>query len=350
MMGAQLDTTSSTAAGPSPSEPPLVMRAPQEDFTADHFLFGNLLGLGSYSKVVKAKRKDTGEVYALKIMNKRHIIRESKVKFVKMERMILDQLDYPGVVKLCFTFQDVNSLYMGLECCSDGELFDQIRRKKRMSEEETRFYTAEIVDILDYIHAQGIIHRDLKPENLLIASDGHLKLCDFGSAKMVRPLPNGFFQSEGENSAAFVGTAEYVSPEVLHGNPVNHAVDLWALGCTVYQMLEGRPPFKAATEYLIFQKVMAREFSMPSHFSPEAKDLVERLLNLKPNERLGAQGHDDIRNHPFLKGFDWSRLRKMPAPKLHKVQNKCTVMYFFTLGLVLYFYISSMPYQDSECG
>ena len=74
------------------------------------------------------------------------------------------------------------------------------------------------------------------------------------------------------------------------------------------------------------------------------------LQNLKPNERLGAQGHDDIRNHPFLKGFDWSRLRKMPAPKLHKVQNKCTVMYFFTLGLVLYFYISSMPYQDSECG
>jgi len=270
---------------------------------------------------VKAKRKDSGEVYALKIMNKRHIIRENKVKWVKMERMILDQLDFPGVVKLHFTFQDVQSLYMGLECCSDGELFDQIRRKKRMSEEESRFYTAEIVDILEYIHAQGIIHRDLKPENLLLSADGHLKLCDFGSAKMVRPLPNGFFQTEGENSSAFVGTAEYVSPEVLHGNSVNHAVDLWALGCTVYQMLEGRPPFKAATEYLIFQKVMARELSIPSHFSPEAKDLVERLLSLIPNERLGAQGYDKLRNHPFFKGFDWSRPRRVRAPRLHKVSN-----------------------------
>lgn len=324
MMGA-MDPAPTSAAAPQQQQPAapthLVMRAPQEDCSAQDFLYGRLLGLGSYSKVVKAKRKNSGEVFALKIMNKRHIIREKKVKFVKMERMILDQLEYPGVVKLHFTFQDVNSLYMGLECCSDGELFDQIRKKKRMSEEETRFYTAEIVDILEYIHGQGIIHRDLKPENLLISADGHLKICDFGSAKMVGPLPNGFFQIEEENNSAFVGTAEYVSPEVLHGNPVNHTVDLWALGCTIYQMLEGRPPFQAPTEYLTFQKVMGRQLSIPSHFSPEAKDLIERLLNLTPNERLGAHGYDELRKHPFFKGFDWSRPRMIRPPTLHKEVN-----------------------------
>ncbi|XP_024366060.1 3-phosphoinositide-dependent protein kinase 1 isoform X2 [Physcomitrium patens] len=319
-----MDGTSPVSPEPNQSKPldpkQLVMRAPQMDFTSNDFLFAKLLGLGSYSKVTKAKRKNTGEIYALKIMNKKHIIRENKVKFVKMERMILDQLDHPGVVKLCFTFQDVHSLYMGLECCTGGELFEQIRRSKRMSEEDTRFYTAEIVDILEYIHSQGIVHRDLKPENILISAEGNLKLCDFGSAKMFRPLPNGFFQSE-EDSSAFVGTAEYVSPEVLHGKSASHSVDLWALGCTIYQMLEGRPPFKAATEYLTFQKVMARELSIPSHFSPEAKDLVDSLLNLKPNERLGVQGYDDIKNHPFFKGFDWSRLRKMATPKLLKDPN-----------------------------
>jgi len=138
------------------------MRAPQESLTPSDFVYGHVLGLGSYSKVVKAKRKDTSEVLALKIMDKKHIIRENKVKFVKMERMILDQLDFPGVVRLCFTFQDVYCLYMALECCSGGELFDQIRRKGRMHQKEVRFYAAEIVEILEYIHSQGVIHRDLK--------------------------------------------------------------------------------------------------------------------------------------------------------------------------------------------
>jgi len=253
------------------------MRAPQESLTPSDFVYGHVLGLGSYSKVVKAKRKDTSEVLALKIMDKKHIIRENKVKFVKMERMILDQLDFPGVVRLCFTFQDVYCLYMALECCSGGELFDQIRRKGRMHQKEVRFYAAEIVEILEYIHSQGVIHRDLKPENLLLTTDGHLKLCDFGSAKMVRPLPNGFFQQE-DGDKSFVGTADYVSPEVLTSSQASYGVDLWALGCIIYHMLEGRPPYKADTEYLTFQKVLKREFVMPSHFSPAAKDLINRLL------------------------------------------------------------------------
>ncbi|CAM6039946.1 unnamed protein product [Sphagnum compactum] len=297
--------------------PPLVMRAPQQALTPNHFVFGKLLGLGSYSKVMKVKRKDTGEIFALKVMDKKHIIRENKVNLVKMERMILDQLDFPGIIRLCFTFQDSYSLYMGLECCDGGELFDQIRRKGRMKQEEVCFYAAEIVDILEYIHSQGVIHRDLKPENLLLTSDGHLKLCDFGSAKMVRPLANGFFQPEpGEKMSNFVGTAEYVSPEVLTGKPVDYGVDLWALGCIIYQMLEGRPPFKAATEYLTFQKVMACEFTMPSHFSSEAQDLVNHLLDLKPEKRLGSQGLDKLKNHSFFKGADWLELRKLSAPTL----------------------------------
>jgi serine/threonine protein kinase len=120
----------------------------------------------------------------------------------------------------------------------------------------------------------------------------------------------------GEKMSNFVGTAEYVSPEVLTGKPVHYGVDLWALGCIIYQMLEGRPPFKAATEYLTFEKVMACEFTMPSHFSSEAQDLVNHLLDLKPEKRLGSQGLDKLKNHSFFKGADWLKLRKLLAPTL----------------------------------
>lgn len=295
-------------------------RAPQENFTIQDFELGKIYGVGSYSKVVRARKKDSGIVYALKIMDKKFITKENKTAYVKLERIVLDQLDHPGIVRLFFTFQDSFSLYMALESCEGGELFDQITRKGRLSEDEARFYAAEVVDALEYIHSMGLIHRDIKPENLLLTSEGNIKVADFGSVKPMQDsritvLPNA---ASDDKACTFVGTAAYVPPEVLNSSPATFGNDLWALGCTLYQMLSGTSPFKDASEWLIFQRIIARDIRFPNYFSEEAKDLIDRLLDLDPSRRPGAgpDGYAALKMHPFFKGVDWKNLKAQTPPKL----------------------------------
>ncbi|KAK1383604.1 hypothetical protein POM88_021339 [Heracleum sosnowskyi] len=233
--------------------------------------------------VVRAKKKDTGIVYALKIMDKKFITKENKTAYVKLERIVLDQLDHPGIIRLYFTFQDTFSLYMALESCEGGELFDQITRKGRLSKDEARFYAAEVVEALEYIHKLGLLHRDVKPENLLLTSDGHIKIADFGSVKPMQDslttvLPNA---ASDDKACTFVGTAAYVPPEVLNSSPATVGNDLWALGCTLYQMLSGTSPFKDASEWLIFQRIIARDVKFPDYFSDESRDLIDQLLRVR---------------------------------------------------------------------
>ncbi|EOA20487.1 hypothetical protein CARUB_v10000799mg [Capsella rubella] len=295
-------------------------KAPQENFSSNDFQFGKIYGVGSYSKVVRAKKKESGTVYALKIMDKKFITKENKTAYVKLERIVLDQLEHPGIIKLFFTFQDTSSLYMALESCEGGELFDQITRKGRLSEDEARFYTAEVVDALEYIHSMGLIHRDIKPENLLLTSDGHIKIADFGSVKPMQDsritvLPNA---ASDDKACTFVGTAAYVPPEVLNSSPATFGNDLWALGCTLYQMLSGTSPFKDASEWLIFQRIIARDIKFPNHFSEAARDLIDRLLDPDPSRRPGAssEGYTALKKHPFFTGVDWKNLRSQTPPKL----------------------------------
>ncbi|KAK7268466.1 hypothetical protein RIF29_21165 [Crotalaria pallida] len=295
-------------------------RAPQENYTIQDFELGKIYGVGSYSKVVRAKKKDTGTVYALKVMDKKFITKENKTAYVKLERIVLDQLDHPGIVKLYFTFQDTLSLYMALESCEGGELFDQITRKGRLKEAEAQFYAAEVIDALEYIHNLGLIHRDIKPENLLLTADGHIKIADFGSVKpmqdsQITVLPNA---ASDDKACTFVGTAAYVPPEVLNSSPATFGNDLWALGCTFYQMLSGTSPFKDSSEWLIFQRIIAREIRFPDDFSDEARDLIDRLLDPDPSRRLGAGpgGYDALKRHPFFKGVDWNDVRAQTPPKM----------------------------------
>ncbi|XP_042014863.1 3-phosphoinositide-dependent protein kinase 2-like isoform X1 [Salvia splendens] len=295
-------------------------RAPQENFSIQDFELGKIYGVGSYSKVVRAKKKDTGKIYAMKIMDKKFITKENKTAYVKLERIVLDQLDHPGVVRLFFTFQDNFSLYMALESCEGGELFDQITRKGRLSEEDARFYAAEVVDALKYIHSMGLIHRDIKPENLLLTEDGHIKVADFGSVKpmqgsQITVLPNA---ASDDKACTFVGTAAYVPPEVLNSSPATFGNDLWAFGCTLYQMLSGTSPFKDASEWLIFQRIIARDIRFPNYFSEAARDLIDKLLDIDPSQRLGAgpNGYLALKSHPFFKGVDWINLRDVNPPQL----------------------------------
>lgn len=292
------------------------------------FAFGRTLGEGSYSTVMAATDRQTGKEYAIKVLNKRHIIKEKKVKYVNIEKDTLNRLtDHPGVVRLYYTFQDEESLYFVLDLASSGELLGVLKRMTTFDEECTRFYGAEILDTIDYMHARGVIHRDLKPENVLLDDQMHVKITDFGTAKILnvpkRPPKdaNGGIGagspldgSEDNRANSFVGTAEYVSPELLTDKKACKSSDLWAFGCIIYQLLAGRPPFKAGNEYLTFQKIVALDYQFPAGFPEVAKDLVERLLVLDPASRLSIE---HIKNHEFFDGVNWGRgLWRQKTPRL----------------------------------
>ena len=293
------------------------------------FQFKRTLGEGSYSTVMAATDRQMGKEFAIKVLDKRHIIKEKKVKYVNIEKDTLNRLtDHPGVVRLYYTFQDEQSLYFVLDLASSGELLGVLKRTTTFDEECTRFYGAEILDTIDYMHARGVIHRDLKPENVLLDDQMHVKITDFGTAKILdlskrakdnegNPmLPTGspLEGSEDNKANSFVGTAEYVSPELLTNKKACKASDLWAFGCIIYQLLAGRPPFKAGNEYLTFQKIVSLDYQFPKGFPEVAKDLVERLLVLDPASRLSIE---HVKNHEFFDGITWGRgLWRQKAPKL----------------------------------
>lgn len=192
----------------------------------------------------------------------------------------------------------------------------------------TRFYAAQILDTIEYMHSRGVIHRDLKPENVLLDDRMHVKITDFGTAKILEPPKRPPQDKEGNGvpttdptegvddsrANSFVGTAEYVSPELLTDKAACKASDLWAFGCMVFQLLAGRPPFKASNEYQTFQKIVNLEYEFPKGFPVLAKDLVERLLVLDPAKRINIE---HIKNHEFFKGVEWGRkLWRQKAPRL----------------------------------
>ena len=289
------------------------------------FHFGRTLGEGSYSTVVAATDRQTLKEYAIKVLDKRHIIKERKVKYVNIEKDTLNRLtEHPGVVRLYYTFQDERSLYFVLDLASGGELLGFLKKMKTFDEECTQFYGAQILDTIEYMHSNEVIHRDLKPENVLLDGGMHVKITDFGTAKIIhtgnkgpdgRPdAGQGEDGSEDNKANSFVGTAEYVSPELLKDKNACKASDLWAFGCIIYQLLAGRPPFKAGNEYQTFQKIVALDYEFPSGFPEVAKDLVQKLLVIEPSDRLSIGG---IKHHPFFLGVSWGPgLWTQKAPRL----------------------------------
>lgn len=274
----------------------------------DDYEWGHVLGEGAFGDVVLATEKATGIQFAVKKMLKVHLSKENSKKFVMNERNVLSKCDHPNIVRLFKAFRDDDYFYYVLNLAPNGELLGQIRKSKGLHLDNVKFWSAEIVSALEYLHTTvGCIHRDLKPENLLLDSNFHILITDFGTSKLIS-LEEGKISRKG----SFVGTPEYMPPELVKETKSCFASDLWSLGCTIYQMLCARPPFRGATEYLTMQKVQEgiKAVVYPDPFPEVAQDLISLLLKTEPEQRLGADDYSKLKSHPFFEGIVWQDLYK----------------------------------------
>jgi len=282
--------------------------------TEKNYEWLHVLGEGAFGDVWLAKDKETGINYAIKKMLKVHLSKESNKKFVMNERNVLSKCNHPNIVKLFKAFRDEEYFYYVLNFAPNGELLGHIRKHKGLSLETTRFLVAEIILCLEYLQTEiGVIHRDLKPENLLLDENNHILLTDFGTSKLI-----SFEEGKIARKGSFVGTPEYMPPELVKATMTCFASDLWSLGVTVYQMLTNRPCFRAQTEYLTMQKVQSgiKAVVYPIEFPEVAKNFIESLLQIEPTERLGANSFADLKQHPFFEGLNWENLSSQTPPPI----------------------------------
>ncbi|EPE31275.1 Protein kinase-like (PK-like) [Glarea lozoyensis ATCC 20868] len=261
-----------------------------------------VVGKGSFGKVMQVKKKDTQRIYALKTIRKAHIISRSEVAHTLAERSVLSQINNPFIVPLKFTFQSPEKLYFVLAFVNGGELFHHLQKEQRFDINRSRFYTAELLCALECLHGFNVIYRDLKPENILLDYSGHIALCDFGLCKLD--------MKDEDRTNTFCGTPEYLAPELLLGQGYTKTVDWWTLGVLLYEMLTGLPPFYDENTNEMYRKILSEplHFPGPEIVPPSAKDLLTKLLNRKPDQRLGANGASEIKAHPFFHSIDWRKL------------------------------------------
>ena len=282
----------------------------------DDFELLRLIGTGSFAKVLLVRHKRTGVLYAMKVLKKEEIFRRNQIDHTKTERLILATLRHPFMVRLRYSFQTEHKLYMVLDFVRGGELFYHLRRAGRFTEAQARFYVAEVILALDYLHRHDVIYRDLKPENILLGADGHIKLTDFGLSK--RGITSVGGKGEGQTATTFCGTPEYLAPEIITGIGHGKAVDWWSVGILFFEMLNGKPPFSSQNRNQLYINTIKGQITWPEGISAEAQNLLAGLLHRRPEERLGSHGIKEIQNHPFFASLDWEALyhKRVPPPFL----------------------------------
>ncbi|XP_051737582.1 ribosomal protein S6 kinase alpha-3 isoform X1 [Ctenopharyngodon idella] len=268
------------------------------------FELRKVLGQGSFGKVFLVKKTtgpDAGQLYAMKVLKKATLKVRDRVR-TKMERDILVEVNHPFIVKLHYAFQTEGKLYLILDFLRGGDLFTRLSKEVMFTEEDVKFYLAELALALDHLHGLGIIYRDLKPENILLDEDGHIKLTDFGLSKE---------SIDHENKAySFCGTVEYMAPEVVNRRGHTYSADWWSYGVLMFEMLTGTLPFQGKDRKETMTMILKAKLGMPQFLSSEAQSLLRSLFKRNPSNRLGAgaDGVEEIKRHPFYATIDWNKL------------------------------------------
>jgi 3-phosphoinositide dependent protein kinase-1 len=251
----------------------------------------------------------------MKILSKHHITREKKMNYVKVERDVMTKLNHPNIVRLLLTFQDPGNLYYVCELAPKGDLQRILSNLYAIDIPQAKLILGQVLLALAHMHQHRILHRDVKPENVLLDARNRVKITDFGTAKMFGP--DEPFRCE---RGSFVGSADYVSPEILKESEVGPSSDLWSFGCLVYALLVGRAPFHCDSNYATFQRIEECRYTLPDFLPLDAKDLISKILVLNPTDRLGdgayESNYEPIRAHPFFSGLDWTELPRKPIPDL----------------------------------
>lgn len=278
-----------------------------QTISIDDFELLRVVGKGTYGRVLLVRKRDTQELLAMKILKKRFIHEKNQVEHTLAERNILEKISHPYIVKLRYAFQSAEKLYFVLEYCPGGELFFHLSRSGRFEETRACFYAACIVLSLDHLHRSNIIYRDLKPENVLIDAEGFVKITDFGLSK-----ENIL---DGRTAKTLCGTPEYLAPEILLKQGHGKAVDWWSLGCLIYEMLVGLPPYYVEDRRITYRKILSEDVYFPEFVSPVAKHLMQGLLNKDPNQRLGSSPHGagEVKDHAWFSRVNWDCLTAKQA-------------------------------------
>ncbi|KAL5663246.1 hypothetical protein ACJX0J_023354, partial [Zea mays] len=330
---------------------------PIKDRTSiDDFEIIKPISRGAFGRVFLAKKRTTGDLFAIKVLRKADMIRKNAVESILAERDILITVRNPFVVRFFYSFTSRDNLYLVMEYLNGGDLYSLLRNLGCLDEDVVRVYLAEVVLALEYLHSMHIVHRDLKPDNLLIAHDGHIKLTDFGLSKvglinntydLSRPVVSGAslygddepqmnefeqmdHRARRQNRSA-VGTPDYLAPEILLGTGHGCSADWWSVGVILFELIVGIPPFNAEHPQTIFDNILNCKIPwphVPEEMSFDAQDLIDKLLTEDPHQRLGANGASEVKQHPFFKDISWDTLARQKAAFVPSSDSAFDTSYF----------------------
>ncbi|EOA29736.1 hypothetical protein CARUB_v10012823mg [Capsella rubella] len=327
---------------------------PRDRTSIDDFEIIKPISRGAFGRVFLAKKRTTGDLFAIKVLKKADMIRKNAVESILAERDILINVRNPFVVRFFYSFTCRDNLYLVMEYLNGGDLYSLLRNLGCLEEDIVRVYIAEVVLALEYLHSEGVVHRDLKPDNLLIAHDGHIKLTDFGLSKvglinstddLAGPAVSGTSlldeddsrlaasedQLERRKKRSAVGTPDYLAPEILLGTGHGATADWWSVGIILFELIVGIPPFNAEHPQQIFDNILNRKIPwphVPEEMSAEAHDIIDRFLTEDPHQRLGARGASEVKQHIFFKDINWDTLARQKAAFVPASESAIDTSYF----------------------
>ena len=268
-------------------------------YSLNDFHLIQTLGTGSFGRVHLVCSVHNGRYYAMKVFRKSHVVRAKQIEHTNDERKILSLCKHPFITRMWGTFQDCKSIFIIMDYIEGGELFSLLRKSKVFPNQVAKFYSAEVLLALEYLHSKNIIYRDLKPENILISRSGHIKLADFGFAKQVETT-----------TYTLCGTPDYIAPEIIAVQPYTKAVDWWSFGILIYEMIAGTTPFYDPSPLKTYENITKCNVIYPNHFQLDVINLLQGLINKDVTYRLGnlKNGVQDIKNHRWFNEVIWENL------------------------------------------